>query len=370
MSDEFPQGRITRGRERVLVVDDSTAGRELLRHALLAQGLDVVTAPDGASALALVDEQSFDLVLLDLVMPGLDGMAVLRSLRRRHPLYSLPVIMVTAASNEHAHVEAFAQGANDYVTKPLQLPLVLARAQAQLTMRRAEERQRWANAKLMQAVRELSRVKRELEQEVEARRRSEALLQQLALHDVLTGLGNRLLLREAMAAAMARLSRNGEGFGLLCLDLDGLKRLNDSLGHDAGDEYLRLAARRMRACLRESDVVARIGGDEFAVVQADAKSARECESLARRLISSIGSICQIMGHEVVASCSIGIAVPDRNDRDPDVLLKRADIALYQAKADGRGAYRFFDAASFDARSPGDGQSRAPVVAPQHVKLAS
>ena len=330
------------GKGRVLVADDSAAWRELISRTLMQSGFDVVTASDGLAALEVVARETVDLVLLDWMMPGLEGLEVLRILRAEHAPSKLPIVMMTAKCGDAAQVETLTIGANDYLTKPLNLAVMLARVEAQLAMRRADESQRSANQKLTRAVRKLIKAKRELKREVAARRRSEELMQYLARHDVLTGLGNRLLFREEMERALSRMHRMGEGFGLLCVDLDGLKSVNDHLGHDAGDEFLRLAARRMRGCLRDTDVVARLGGDEFAVIQGGAKGFDECATLAQRIIASIGAGCTVKDTPINASCSIGVVLSAPHDSDPDLLLKRADLALYQAKENGRGTYRFFE----------------------------
>ena len=336
---------------RVLVADDSAPWRELISRTLIAHGYEVVTAPDGAAALEMVAKQPVDLVLLDWMMPGLEGPEVLRILRRKHPPNKLPIVMMTAKCGDAAQVETLTIGANDYLTKPLNLAVMVVRVQAQLALRRADEAQRKANQKLTRAVRKLIKAKRELKREVAARRRSEELMQYLARHDVLTGLGNRLLFRDEMDRALSRMHRMGEGFGLLCVDLDGLKSVNDHLGHDAGDEFLRVAARQMRSCLRDTDVVARLGGDEFAIIQGGAKGFDECAVLAQRIIGSIGAGCTVQGTPINASCSIGVVLSTPHDSDPDLLLKRADLALYQAKQNGRGTYRFFDSRACERNAP-------------------
>lgn len=170
----------------------------------------------------------------------------------------------------------------------------------------------------------------------------------LARHDPLTDLPNRIYFQERMEGVLARVGR-GEKVAILCLDLDHFKDVNDSLGHPIGDELLIEAGRRLRECLRDVDTVARLGGDEFAIIQAGlADPVADAEMLARRLIHAISGPYQISGHEVVVGVSIGLSIAPADGSDADQLLRNADMALYRAKADGRGTYRFFEA-EMDAR---------------------
>lgn len=170
----------------------------------------------------------------------------------------------------------------------------------------------------------------------------------LARHDPLTDLPNRMLFKERMEEALTRV-KQGEQFAVLCLDLDHFKDINDSLGHSVGDKLLVAAGQRLRGCLREADTAARLGGDEFAIIQVDlANPLADTEMLARRVIEAISAPYQIDEHEVVIGASIGLSISPADGMDADQLLRNADMALYRAKADGRGTYRFFEA-EMDAR---------------------
>ncbi|WP_162530401.1 bifunctional diguanylate cyclase/phosphodiesterase [Rhodovastum atsumiense] len=183
--------------------------------------------------------------------------------------------------------------------------------------------------------------------DVTERRATEARIAHLARHDALTGLPNRLLFRERLDEALARAQRGG-GFGVLCLDLDRFKDVNDSLGHPAGDALLREVARRLQAELRETDTLARLDGDEFAIIQADVHQPQDVTALARRVIEMVGLPCELDGHQLVIGSSVGIALAPADGTDADALLKGADMALYRAKAEGRGCWRFFEP-GMDAR---------------------
>jgi diguanylate cyclase (GGDEF)-like protein len=177
--------------------------------------------------------------------------------------------------------------------------------------------------------------------DISERRRSEMQIAHMARHDALTDLPNRVLLRERLAEALIHVER-GQRLAVLCLDLDHFKNVNDSLGHPLGDELLRAVASRLRACVRETDTISRVGGDEFAIIQTDITDAADAERLALRLSEVIAAPYDLQGHMVVTATSIGIAMAPLDGIDANELLKNADMALYGAKADGRGVYRFFE----------------------------
>ncbi len=180
-------------------------------------------------------------------------------------------------------------------------------------------------------------------------REAQAQILHMARHDALTNLPNRTLFREQLEHALGRLTRN-EQVAVHCLDLDHFKDVNDSLGHPIGDGLLNEVARRLGECVRDGDTVARLGGDEFAIVQVGSElQASDVSSLASRLVEVVSAPYDVQGHQVVIGTSIGISVAPEDGSDPDQLLKNADMALYRAKADGRGTFRFFEA-GMDARA--------------------
>ena len=179
--------------------------------------------------------------------------------------------------------------------------------------------------------------------------KAQAKISHMARHDALTNLPNRRLFRERLEDALRRVTRD-EKVAVFCLDLDRFKEVNDTLGHPVGDELLKQVARRLSECVREGDTVARLGGDEFAVVQVggDLRVA-ETSALANRLIEVISSPYTVHDHQSVIGATVGISVAPDDGDGPDQLLKNADMALYRAKGDGRGSYRFFEA-GMDARA--------------------
>jgi diguanylate cyclase (GGDEF)-like protein len=178
-------------------------------------------------------------------------------------------------------------------------------------------------------------------EDITERQRSEERVAHMARHDALTDLPNRVLLRERLEHELKRVKR-GECLAVLCLDLDQFKSVNDALGHPIGDELLKLVAERLRGCTREPDTVARLGGDEFAIIMTQMQQPTDAAALAKRIRESIAKPYQIEGHTIVTDISIGISVAPFDAADPDPLLRNADMALYGAKADGRGTFRFFE----------------------------
>jgi diguanylate cyclase (GGDEF)-like protein len=178
-------------------------------------------------------------------------------------------------------------------------------------------------------------------EDITERRRAEAALAFMARHDALTELPNRTLFQERLIEAIA-VARRGPQCALLCLDLDHFKAINDTLGHPVGDNLLRAVADRLSAAVRNIDTVARLGGDEFAIIQTDLGSPDHAAMLANRIITALREPFDIDGHRVVTGTSIGIAIATRDGTSSDTLLMNADIALYLAKAEGRGTFRFFE----------------------------
>ncbi|QPF94001.1 bifunctional diguanylate cyclase/phosphodiesterase [Bradyrhizobium commune] len=177
---------------------------------------------------------------------------------------------------------------------------------------------------------------------------AQAKISHMARHDALTNLPNRVLFHEQLEQGLRRAGSNNQ-LAVLCLDLDHFKDINDSLGHPIGDALLKEVGRRLKATVGEHDTVARLGGDEFAVVQIGRSEEAAARALAGRLVEVISAPYEIDDHQIVIGVSIGISLAPQDGTNPDELLKNADLALYRAKADGRGTYRFFET-GMDARA--------------------
>ena len=184
-------------------------------------------------------------------------------------------------------------------------------------------------------------------EDIAERKRAEAQIARLAHYDPLTELPNRLLFQKGLSEALARASRREDLVAVHCLDLDRFKTVNDTLGHPIGDALLKAAAERLRRCVREGDTVARLGGDEFAVVQTGLSDPSDATRLATRIVEALAKPFDLQGHQVVIGASVGVAISPNDGSDSAELLKKADMALYRAKADGRGAFHFFERAMDD-----------------------
>ncbi len=265
-------------------------------------------AEDGARALARARDFDLDLVLLDIMMPGLDGLDCCRLIKGITQDVYLPVILVTAKSDTDSRVSGLRIGADDYVCKPF------------------DERE------LMARVTNLVRLKRMHDQITDARSR----LEQLAVKDDLTGLYNYRYLHTRLNEEFKRAERYREPLACVMVDIDYFKRVNDRHGHDVGDTVLRETSGRIRKAVREIDVVTRYGGEEFLLVLPSTNFSGAL-AVADRVWRSVGSepFALPAGNERV-SLSIGVAVfPSRDIKSKDQLIKAADRALYQAKGDGR-----------------------------------
>ena len=340
-------------KSRILIVDDISENRTILTRRFERRGFEIVEAEGGLAAIELIDKQSFDLVLLDVMMPGIDGIETLRRIRSRKSASMLPVIMVTAKSESDNIVDALELGANDYVTKPVDFAVALARVNTQISRRRAEQEVAAANEELRKANEDLERrveertrrlidANQRLKVEIADRQESQARSQYLAYHDSLTGLGNRLLFKEQLEEALKDLSVTPHPLAVLFLDLDGFKAVNDTLGHSIGDSLLKSVAIKLRDLLPRTDRIARLGGDEFAILQIAASQPASSIALAEKIIEIVGHPCSIEGYDVTVGASVGIAVAHPGEMNAEGFLKSADLAMYSAKSDGRGTYRMFD----------------------------
>jgi diguanylate cyclase (GGDEF)-like protein len=320
---------------RLLVVDDVANNRDVLGRLFRRRGYEVVEAATGCAALELITKQHFNAVLLDVVMPEMDGLEVLRRIRAIHSTATLPVIMVTAMAESKDVVQALELGANDYITKPIDVGITFARVQNHIARQQAERA-------LAEQLHKLENINRELENEIAQRKISDACIQQMAHHDSLTGLSNRSYFRDQLARSFDRVEQDGGSFDLLFIDLDQFKLINDSLGHRIGDLLLATIGERLKRAVNEDDTVARLGGDEFAIIRF-AKRPEDTNLLVDRVMKAVALPYDIEGHRLFITSSIGIARAPDDGNDPELLLANADLALYRAKAEGRGRRRFFEA---------------------------
>lgn len=312
----------------VLLVEDDLPQARLVRE--LLAGARHASAPEFAvehvtrlgAALDRAREGGIDVILLDLSLPDEQGLAGVKRLRAAVP--HVPIVVMSGNSDESLAIKGVREGARNYLIKGQVDRDLLAR-----TLRDAIERQR-----------------------------VEDDLAYLAYHDPLTRLPNRALFADRLAQALAQAGRYGQRVALLFLDLDGFKRVNDALGHEAGDELLREVGRRLARCTRESDTVARLSGDEFTVILPDIGAREDAAAVARKIIEAIGARMSVKesGRDAVVTVSIGVSVYPDDGHDAAALIRAAGNAMYRSKREGKDNYAFASAtepAVEPAGEPGD-----------------
>jgi len=339
---------------KVLLVNDDAASLFALESLLLAapgeRDFEVVTASSGNEALRQVLKHEFAVILLDVNMPGLDGFETAEAIHSHPRSSSVPIIFITAHYADEMHrLKAYQKGAADYLFTPV-IPSVLQTKVAvfvDLTRKNLElqaktdELSRLNQDLRVQRLQDLERINQELEQEVAERKIAEQRANALSIRDPLTSLVNRRSLIAQLEHAVASADRQGGEFALLFLDLDKFKHINDTLGHEVGDELLRQVAARLLASVRVSDVVARLGGDEFVVLLEGAGAGANAARVARKIAQAHSKAFDIGPHRVHTSTSIGIGIYPQDARDAAQLMKNADTAMYHAKQNRRGSIEFF-----------------------------
>lgn len=289
------------GASRVLIVDDNPLNLEILELAVPRE-FEVIRATDGQSGIEFARAQQPDAILLDVMMPGLDGFEVCRRLKADPKTRDIPVIFVTSLNDSDGAVQGFGVGAGDYVTRPVR--------------------------------KEVLRVR--LLNQIERRRREEELLRH-STHDKLTGIGNRRRFDEYLNQQWRLAERAGHWLGLIMLDVDRFKPFNDAYGHAAGDDALRVIARALSgAVYRPADLVTRYGGEEFAIVLPDTDLAG-CIHVAERAVDAVRQRalphCSNGVFDVV-TISAGVASLECSYSTHERLFEIADQALYRAKSTG------------------------------------
>jgi diguanylate cyclase len=336
----------------ILLVNDDPIVLMAVEAVLERPGLNVVTADSGEQALRLLLTREFAVILLDVMMPGLDGFATAELIRTRPRSASTPIIFVSAAAHSLGEqFKGYELGAVDYLLTPVAPHVLRAKVavfvdlhrKTQQLERQAEELAAAHRQLQLQRVEELSRINAELSAEISERREAEAHAHYLATRDSLTGLLNRRALQDQLEHAIEMARRHEEGFALIFLDLDRFKTINDSLGHEVGDELLRQVSNRLREETRKSDTVARLGGDEFVVLMEGLADPELVAELADKLIEAIGRPIMAHSYVLTTSASIGVSVFPQDGINSVDLMKSADLAMYHAKQQGRGNWQYFSA---------------------------
>ena len=292
---------------RILVVDDAMENIQILHHALRDEH-EVLFALDGETALQIALEQQPDLILLDAVMPGMDGYAVCAALRGSPRLQGIPVIFVTALSQPEDETRALEAGAVDFISKPFNVAVVRARVRSQLTIKRQAD-----------AMRELS------------------------MTDGLTGVANRRSFNDTIDAEWRRCARAGAPLSVIMIDIDHFKLYNDHYGHQAGDHCLQQVSAAMKRCAtRPQDLLARYGGEEF-ILLLPQEAMEGTEVVARRILDEVRKLAvphaaSPTAPQISISMGLASAAPPIDSTDPSALIRAADANLYRAKQTGRNRY--------------------------------
>ncbi|MBT8134356.1 MAG: EAL domain-containing protein [Gammaproteobacteria bacterium] len=289
----------------VVLADDDPSIRLMVRHVLESEDFDIIEASDGLEAIKAVEKHHPALILLDAVMPGIDGFTTCQQIKDKGHT-DIPVMMITGLDDDASVERAYEVGAIDFITKPI----------------------KWAVLK--------HRVK-----SVVAKVIAERKVKLLAYRDTLTSLPNRLLFADRLEQAVVRSERSRTSMALMLIDIDDFKLVNDSFGHDAGDKLIKAVGDLISKSLRRADTIARLGGDEFAVIIEGIDGPDDAISIADNLTTILEHNVRLDDQETYTSASIGIAVYPGDGRDARTLLKNADTAMYRAKESGRHCFQFY-----------------------------
>ena len=315
---------------RILVVDDHPDNIELLKARLEARGYEIETAEDGEEALRKVFERPPHLVLLDVMMPRMDGFEVVRRIKANTEIPFVPVIMQTALDSTQDIVEGLNAGADDYITKPLNFAELEARVKSLLRIKALQE--------------SLEERERQLEEINEK-------LQRMSMTDGLTGIANRRALEEKLKDMFEHSLRLHEPLSIVMCDIDRFKSVNDTYGHQAGDDVLKQFAQVLHHEAREIDKVGRYGGEEFMLLL-PGTVLDAAVTFAERVRHCIEShTFEFEGGSLKRTMSCGVAAwPHPKIQQTDGLIKAADDALYVAKKTGRNRVIRFDSNEFNANT--------------------
>ncbi len=415
----------------ILIVDDDKLMRVAMQDILQGAGFQTVTASNGFSAIASFGDNHPDLVILDLIMPGMDGFRTCQAMRNLPGGKYTPVLMITSMEDGESIHRAFEAGATDFISKPINPGLLVYRVRYMLKAARSmkdlaegetrlrmlkeaveclpmgitlcdvdgriiyvnpaeadihgytteeligRDARQFAPPRLRKPVRpdldsiwcwrrESVNIRKNGEEfpvqltstavkdsrgrylgtvtaceDISKRKEVEERLHQLAFNDALTGLPNRGTFLDRLHHALNLARRKKSRVGLLFLDLDNFKDINDTQGHDFGDKLLIEVAARLITCMRESDTLARLGGDEFVVILTSVTGQESAEAAARRILSIFSTPFEIDGRKIFTSVSIGIALFPDDGPDAEILYKCADTAMYHAKTERKANFRFF-----------------------------
>jgi diguanylate cyclase (GGDEF)-like protein len=312
--------------QRILIVDDVPANVKILREMLISN-YELFVATNGRMAVEVAEAKMPDLILMDVMMPEVDGVTACGVLHSRPATAEIPVIFITAKSEVDDMVRGFEAGGVDYVTKPFSPAELNARVKTHLELKRSREQ-------LQSYGRQLEEANRQLEDRNDRLNEAIEQLHMAAMTDPLTGLRNRRYMTMKIQEEMVRFKRTRRLFSLVIADIDHFKDVNDQYGHECGDEVLRRVADVLRLGVREQDAVARWGGEEFLMLLPETESsgaALVAEKLRRAIEETAG---QCLGQTIAVTMTFGATAYDES-ANMDTTIREADNALYLGKQRGR-----------------------------------
>ncbi|MFA5518788.1 MAG: diguanylate cyclase [Spirochaetota bacterium] len=285
---------------RILIVDDSQTNVDFCKKILTKNGYITDSCNSGEEAIEYLEKNSPDLILLDIVMPGIDGFEFCELLKNMPDMADTPVIFLSAMDDEASIIKGFKSGGVDFITKPFRTQEMLARTKTHIDLKKTKEQ-----------------------------------LMMMATTDVLTGLANRRFFMERLSIEFERIKRYESLYTILMIDLDLFKKINDTFGHNTGDGVLKQIAEILQKELRCTDIIGRIGGEEFAAILPKTELPQSLQ-IAERLRKAVEHLpLEVNGNKIKVTISLGASQCKIADKVMDDALIRADSALYNAKRTGR-----------------------------------
>ena len=304
----------------ILLVDDRPENLLALEAIIERDDYNLVKASSGEEALKYLLKHDFAAILLDVQMPGMDGFGTAKIIKAREKTKNIPILFITANNMDTEHIfMGYSLGAIDYILKPFD-PIIL-------------------KAKVEGFV-EIYKMKQTLIHQAYALEEKNKVIEYMAFHDGLTGLPNRRMFNDQLILKLNRAKRMKQTFGIMYLDLDRFKYINDSLGHIVGDKLLKEVSKRLSASVCEKAFVSRVGGDEFNIILPDTDR-EEALEIAENMIESVSQPFIIDQYEVFITTCIGLSVFPYDGEDSNTLMKNADVALYRAKEQGKNKFKVY-----------------------------
>ncbi|GAK51795.1 response regulator receiver modulated diguanylate cyclase [Candidatus Moduliflexus flocculans] len=322
----IPMMSLSSEKSTILVVDDYPANLHLLLESLKEAGYKVLIAINGESAIRQAGFAKPEIIMLDVMMPGMDGFETCRCLKQQPNTRDIPVIFMTALSETVDKLRGFEAGGVDYITKPLNIVELLARINVHLELKRARE--------------ELKKINQELQETNQKLLDSQQQLERMARIDPLTELANRRDMTERLEQEKQHSERSGASFAVVICDIDNFKQVNDNYGHDCGDIVLKSVARLLQANIRAQDHVARWGGEEFLLLLTDTNDSGAAKFAERVRAAIANEPYQYQNQALAITMTFGISMCQA-DKGIHLCLKEADQALYQGKEHGKNRVTVF-----------------------------